>query len=41
MEYHRRVNLSDNTSNQPSKFRIKNSVEINVESRGTSLKNQC
>ena len=29
------VNLIDDTSNQPSKFRTKNWVEINDESRGT------
>ena len=28
-------NLLDNTSNQPSKFRTKDWVEINDESRGT------
>ena len=28
-------NLLDNASNQPSKFRAKNWVEINDESRGT------
>ena len=28
-------NLLDKTSNQPSKFRTKNWVEINFESRGT------
>ena len=35
MEYQRIVNLLDNASNQPSKFRTRNSVEINDESRGT------
>ena len=39
-------NLIDDTSNQPSKFRTKNWVEINDESRGTynvksNLKLQC
>ena len=29
------ANLLDNASDQPSKFRIKNWVEINDESRGT------
>ena len=29
------INLLDNTSNQPSKFRTKKWVEINDESRGT------
>ena len=35
MEYQRIVNLLDNASNQPSKFRTRNWVEINDESRGT------
>ena len=36
MEYHKISNLlDDNKSNQPSKFRTKNWVEINDESRGT------
>ena len=36
MEYHTISNLlDDNKSNQPSKFRTKNWVEINDESRGT------
>ena len=35
MEYQKIANLIDDTSNQPSKFRTKNWVEINVESRGT------
>ena len=30
------MNLLDTTSNQPCKFRAKNSVEINDESRGAS-----
>ena len=34
MEYHKIANLIDNTSNQPSKFRTRNWVEINDESRG-------
>ena len=34
MEYQKIANLIDDTSNQPSKFRIKNWVEINDESRG-------
>ena len=33
------VNLVDNASNQPSKFRTKNRVEINDESRGTYIGN--
>ena len=35
MEYQKIANLLDNTSNQPSKFRTKNYVKINEESRGT------
>ena len=35
MNYQKLANLLDNESNQPSKFRIKNWVEINDESRGT------
>ena len=36
MEYQKIANLlDDNKSNQPSKFRTKNWVEINDESRGT------
>ena len=35
MEYQTIANLMDDTSNQPSKFRIKNWVQINDESRGT------
>ena len=34
MEYQKIINLLDNASNQPSKFRTKNWVEINDESRG-------
>ena len=34
MEYQKITNLLDNTSNQQSKFRTKNWVEINEESRG-------
>ena len=34
MEYQKIVNLIDNTSNQPSKFRTKNWVEINDDVRG-------
>ena len=34
MEYHKRANLLHNeASNQPSKFRTRNSFEINDESR--------
>ena len=35
MEYRKIENLIDDASNQPSKFRTKNWVEINDESRGT------
>ena len=35
MEYQKIANSIDDTSNQPSKFRKKNWVEINDESRGT------
>ena len=34
MEYQKIANLIEDTSNQPSKFRTKNWVEINDESRG-------
>ena len=33
MEYQKIINLLDNTSNQPFKFRTKNWVEINEASR--------
>ena len=35
MEYQKIANLIDDTANQPSKFKTKNWVEINDESRGT------
>ena len=35
MEYQNIANMIDDASNQPSKFRTKNQVEINDESRGT------
>ena len=35
MEYQKIANLLDNISNQPSKFRTKNWVEIIDELRGT------
>ena len=35
MEYQKIASLLDNASNQPSKFRAKNWVGINDESRGT------
>ena len=34
MEYQKIANLLNNESNQPSKFRTRNWVEINDESRG-------
>ena len=33
MEYQKMINLLDNKTNQPSKFRTKNWVEVNDESR--------
>ena len=39
MEYQKIRNLLDNTSNQPSKFRTRNWVEINDEPRGTYTSN--
>ena len=35
MKHEKIMNLLDNASNQPSKFRTKNWVEMNDESRGT------
>ena len=35
MEYQKIINLLDNAPNQPSKFRIRNLVEINDDSRRT------
>ena len=35
MEYQKKENLIDDTLNQPSKFRTKNWVKINDESRRT------
>ena len=35
MELQKIMNLLENTPNQPTKFRNKNSVEINDDSRGT------
>ena len=34
-EYQKAIHLLDNKQNQPTKFRTKNWVEINDESRGT------
>ena len=39
MEYQKIANLLDSASNQPSKFRTRNWVEINDESRGTYTNN--
>ena len=39
MEYQKIANLLDSASNQPSKFRTRNWVEINDESRGTYTSN--
>ena len=39
MEYQKISNLLNNESNQPSKFRTRNWVEINDESRGTYTSN--
>ena len=48
MEYQKIANLLDSASNQPSKFRTRNWIEINDGSRGTyrlvtilNLKLQC
>ena len=38
MEYKKIINLLDNTPNQPSKFRTKHLVEINVYSQRTYAK---
>ena len=35
MEYQKIINLLDNSPNQPTKFRTKNWVEINDDTRGT------
>ena len=35
MEYQKVANLLDNTSNQPSKFKTRNWVEVNDEPKGT------
>ena len=39
MEYQKIANLLDSASNQPSKFRTRNWVEINDESSGTYTSN--
>ena len=48
MEYQKIINLLDNTSNKPSKFRIKNWIEINddiyvhiLQIKILDLKQQC
>ena len=40
MEYQKIVNLLNDKSNQPSKFRTRNWVEINDEARGTCSPNK-
>ena len=35
MKYQKIINLLENTTDQPSKFRTKNWVEVTDESRGT------
>ena len=39
MEYQKIANLLNDASNQPSKFRTRNWVEINDESKGTYTSN--
>ena len=39
MKYEKIGNLLDNASNQPSKFRTRNRVEINDQSRGAYTSN--
>ena len=39
MKYQKIANLVDSASNQPAKFRRRNWVEINDESRGTYTSN--
>ena len=39
MEYQKIANLLENETNQPSKFRTRNWVEINDELRGTYTNN--
>ena len=39
MEYQKIADLLNNESNQPSKFRARNCVEINDKSRGTYTSN--
>ena len=37
MEYQKIINLLDNTSNKLSKFRTKNWIKINYQSRGVYI----
>ena len=37
MKYKKIINLVDDKTNQPSKFRIRNCVKINDESKGTYI----
>ena len=37
MGHQKTINLLDNTSNQPTKFKTKNWVEINNDLRGTYI----
>ena len=37
MEYQKIINLLDNTTNQPSKFKTRKLVEINDEIRGIKI----
>ena len=41
MEYQKIANLLNDESNQPSKFRTRNWVEINDEVRGETKSQQC
>ena len=40
MEYQKKTSLSDNASNEPSKFRTKNWIEINDDFGGTCNPNK-
>ena len=40
MEYQKIINLLDNASNKPSKFKTKNWIEINDDIRGTYSPNE-
>ena len=39
MEYQKIINLLDNTSNEPSKFRTKNWIEVNDNTGGAYSSN--